>query len=522
MTEHDLVKKFKTALFQLIQPGDNILLAVSGGLDSVVLLHLFLKAAADFDVPSGVAHVHHGLRGEEADRDLEFVRSLADKFELPFYVQKVDTKKFAADARLSLEESARLLRYRAFEQFLEEGRFSKLATAHTADDQAETILDHVLRGAGSSGLQGMLKTRGLAESSFDGVYPERSRRARDEAKFPHGESFAPTGRGQDKLRRTRSSAAHIRPLLNFTRQELEEYVRQEGLKFCKDSTNRDLSYRRNRIRQELIPYLTKHFNPNLVDTLTRTGQIFRETEELLQAVADDAFKSLVSLQKKNEIVLDIVRFLNYFKIVQKYILFRAGADLGIKRNDFTFDKLTRILQLIENRKIGKRRVINQEFEIAVDHNGIVIGKKSEPDKRLHVNLLAQNSVCFRDYEISWLILEKVERIKFAEDKKVEFVDFDRTGSQVCLRTHQPGDRFIPLNFRGRKKLADFFSDRKIPHHLRRKTPILEAPDGIVWIGGLAIDDRFKVTDATKRLLRLEMIETPNAPGRNSETGRKQK
>jgi tRNA(Ile)-lysidine synthase len=514
MTEHVLVKKFKTGLLQLVQSGDSILLAVSGGPDSVAMLHLFLKVQSDLNLQLGVVHVHHGIRGEEADRDLEFVRSLAAQFNLPFYFQKLDAKKFAAEAKLSQEEGARILRYREFERFLTESGFSKLATAHTTDDQAETLLDHFLRGAGISGLRGMLKTSSLAEktaplsdSSFD---DERSRRTQNDAKVIQSE------RG-----RTVGSAAHIRPLLDFTRTELEEFVRQQGLQFCVDSTNKDLSYRRNRIRHELIPYLQKHFNPNLVDLLSRTGEVFQETEEVLQAIANDAFKSLVSLQKKNEIILDIVRFLNYFKIIQKYILFQAGESLGIKRNHFTFDKLTRILQLVEKRKIGKRTVINQEFEIAVDYDGIVLRRKIEPAVPVQVNLLAQSSVGFCDYEISWLILEKGERIKFTEDHKVEFVDFDLTGSQVRLRTLQPGDRFIPLNFRGQKKLADFFSDRKIPHHLRSETPILEAADGIVWIGGMAIDDRFKVTTATKRLLRLEIIENTHALGRDSETGRKQ-
>lgn len=459
--------RFKSSLTSsnLVTPGDAILAAVSGGLDSVALLHLLAGVQPDLNLTLQVIHVHHGLRGKEADRDLEFTRTLAQKLNFPFHVRKVAAKEFARVHQLSLEESARQLRYQAFDEVLAETRSTKLATAHTADDQAETVLDHFLRGSGIRGLRGMTASRGR----------------------------------------------YIRPLLEFTRLELEQFVREHQLPYCEDSSNRDLNFKRNRIRHELIPYLKKYFNPEVTDALTKTARILDESEAFLTDFAGRAYKSLVSLQKKSEIVLEIEPFLNYFSIVQKYILFHAGEQLGVARCDWTFEKIERILKAAASRRIGKKILINREFETYIDHDGLVIRKRPAPDLKLKVDLMKQSFVDFGRFQIRWSILNKEEGFRFDKNKNVEFVDFDKTGHLVYLRTCVPGDRFIPLNFSGHKKLASYFSDHKAPHHLRRETPILESSAGIVWIGGFGIDDRFKVTNQTRNLLKLELIDKSDAP-----------
>lgn len=463
----ELFDKLKANLISdnLVEQGDKILLAVSGGLDSTALLHLFSKIQSSFDLELGIVHVHHGIRGEEADRDLEFVRSLSLRYNLPFYFKKVDVKKFAREKRYSLEESARMLRYQAYEELLEQTQFVKLATGHTADDQAETILDHFLRGSGILGMRGMLKQRG----------------------------------------------PYIRPLLTYSRKELESYVLQNHLEFREDSTNTELRYRRNRIRKELIPYLRKYFNRNLINTLDRIAEIFQENEEFLQAQANEVYKSLVLISKKDKIVLDIHGFLSYFKIVRKYVLFRACDELSISRNFLNFDKIQRILDLISQKQIGKRIPITQEWQLSIDHDGVVISKKRKlvcsPKK---FNVLERSSLRFQEHEFRWSILDHAEVVAFNRNPKVEIVDFDRIGSQLLLRNFVPGDRFIPLNFTGHKKVANYFSDRKVPLHLRDEIPILESSQGIAWVCGYCLDDRFKVTGSTTQFLKLEMREVSDA------------
>ncbi len=457
----ELVEKLKSSLTSnnLVKRGDKILLAVSGGLDSTALLDMFSKIQEAFDLTLGILHVHHGIRGEDADRDLKFVRNLSKKYNLPFYFKKVDSKKFMREQRYSLEESARILRYQVYDDFLKQTRFDKLATAHTADDQAETILDHFLRGSGILGLRGMSKQRG----------------------------------------------AYIRPFLIFNRKELQSYVKQNDLEFREDSSNMDLRYRRNRIRNELIPYLREHFNPNLIETLNRQGEIFEQNEEFLMSFASDAYKSLVLKCKKDKIILDIEGFLNYFTIVRKYLLFQVGQELSLPRNLLNFDKLQRILNLISQRKIGKKIFINKEWQIITDHDGIVFKRKKEGSK-VTFNVSETGSLRFQDYEFRWSILKNSDSVFFSQNRDVEFVDLERTGCQLLLRNMLPGDRFVPLNFAGHKKVADYFSDRKVPHHLRDEIPILESSRGIVWVCGYALDDRFKVTDQTNHILKLEMRE----------------
>ena len=228
MSQENLLSRLKSSLItsRLVAPGDTIVVAVSGGLDSVALLHLLAKVSSVLELSLAVLHVHHGLRGEEADLDLEFTRELAQKLELPFHFKKVDIRRYAMLHKRSIEESARVLRYQAYDQLLAETKAAKLATAHTADDQVETLLDHFLRGSGVVGLRGMTPTR----------------------------------------------ESYIRPLLGFTRRELEQFVRENRLSFREDSSNRDLNFKRNRIRHELIPYLQKHFNPNLTQTLGRSAK----------------------------------------------------------------------------------------------------------------------------------------------------------------------------------------------------------------------------------------------------------
>ena len=384
---------------------------------------------------------------------------------MPFFSKKVDAREYAKIQKLSLEESARNLRYQFFEKILTETDYNLLATAHTADDQAETVLDRFLRGSGFLGMSG--------------IPPKR--------------------------------AAYIRPLLEISRSQLEKYVEQNGLEYRVDASNQDLRFKRNRIRNELIPYLRKHFNPNIVDTINRNAQIFSENETVLKNDAETAFKSLVSLQKKNEITLEIESFLNYFSAIQKYILYHVCEKLGIHRNALTFDKFVRLLAIVDKKKIGKKVDIDKNYELMVDHDGIIIRRKRKsPHKIVKIDLLQSKPIKYNDFELSWSVLDR-GTLNFTRDRKTEYVDFGRTGSQLFLRTFKPGDKFIPLNFSGHKKIADFFSDRKVPHHLREVAAILESPEGVVWICGYCIDDRFKVTKETRRLLKLELHDNRNGP-----------
>lgn len=410
-------------------------------------------------------HVHHGLRGQEADRDLNFVRALAEQLALPFHFRRVDARSHARKQKLSLEESARNLRYQALAEVLNERNCHKIATGHTSNDQAETVIDHFLRGSGPAGLSGIPLQR-------------------------------------DRI---------IRPLLEFDRNQIRSYATVEKLSYCEDSTNRELAHKRNRIRRELIPYLTRQFNSNLVETMNRTAKVFGEVETYLQQEAKNAFKSLVSLQRKNEIVLEIEGFLTYNRLIRKYIIFHCLDRLAPSRKLLDFKKLDSVLSIIKRKEVGKEFKLSDSHIVQIDHDGIAFYQAFDPPPHsIEVNFLAQKSINFLDYHFEWSILEQDRAPDFVRDHNIELFDFDRTGNALTLTTVKPGMRFVPLNFEGKKKVATLLSDLKVPHRQRARIPILAAKDAIVWICGYQIDDRFKITEKTQTVLKVELTEIADA------------
>lgn len=443
----------------MVAQDQKVVLAVSGGLDSVSMLALFFEIRGEFDLELYVLHLNHGLRGEESDGDQAFVEELAGQYQLPFFCKKVDTLTFKKKNKLSLEEAARKLRYEFFEETLSNVGADLLATAHTADDQAETVIDHFLRGSGLLGLAGM------------------------------------------KIRRD----FYIRPMLCFSRTELEEYINRKKLAFREDASNRDLNLKRNRIRHELIPYLKENFNPNIVATLNRGASIFRNTEIHLKKVAKEACKSLVSLQKKNEISLEFEGFLGYNIQIQNYILFDCFEWLRIDRDKLDYGKLYQINKLIEQRKIGKKIPIDGTFHLWIDRDVFVISEReTRPFEKIEFNLKLEKSTRYQDCHFIWSLVKKETDIVFDTNKNVEYFDYDKIGINLSIRPTYPGDYFIPLNFKGKKKISDFFTDNKIPLRDRRNIAILESGNKVVWVCGHQIDDRFKVRPKTKKILKMEM------------------
>ena len=432
----------------------------------MALLYLSLEFIKQNQVNLAVVHVNHCLRGQESDEDERFVAALAARNGVPFYSSKKDVRQYARDHKHSLEEAARIVRYAYFDLILDKTKAKKLATAHTADDQAETLLDRFLRGSGSAGLAGMRPSRGR----------------------------------------------YLHPLLTFSRMELHKYVADNGLTYREDSSNTDLSFRRNRIRGELLPYLRKHFNPALTQTLCRGSVVFQEIEDYLSGQSKTALKSLVSLRTKNEIVLDIDRFMTYNYVIQKYVLFQCCHEFSISKDCLDFNRLNRILALIKCNRIGTRAAVGADkIEVLIDHDGVVFLKK-EPEAlpRVRIDLLNREPVAYHRYKFDWSIFQTDGVSEFIDNPKIELFDMDKVGRVLTLRKCKPGDSFVPLNFQGHKKVSNFFSDAKVPLRQRRFVPVLESEQGILWICGFRMDDRFKITDSTKQILRMEMKDCANA------------
>jgi len=463
----DLLEKFKKFIeqHQLIKKDDHVLVAVSGGIDSVVLFHLLFQISDPLHLKLQIVHLNHGLRANQAYRDQQFVEQLAKEYNIPIIVRKVSVPKFIAKENLSEEQGARVLRYRFFEQTLKKTGADCIALGHQADDQVETVIDHFLRGSGVKGLTGM---------------PVR----------------------RDKF---------IRPLLFATRQEIETYAKLHSLHYVIDSTNKMTKYRRNRIRHELIPYLKQHFNPALEEIVLRSASIMNEVEMYLHDQARLALEKCLLNIKKDKIILDIDAFLNYFILIQKYMLFQLMDRLQLDRSILTNQKLDRILKLIRSQKSGTKIYLNSEWEAGIDHNHLVFLKAKIEDFEIEVRINKIYPLLDGELIFGTRLVEK-DQIpgQFSGDRNIEYIDYDEVQGRLKIRSFRVGDRFRPLNFKGQKKLSDYFIDQKIPLHQRNEIPLLVCDSGIVWIMGHQIDDRFKITSKTKQFLRLQLTKEASA------------
>lgn len=477
-----------------MRAGDRLLLAVSGGMDSRVMLDLFCQLREVWQLQLAVGHVNHQMRGREADADEVFVKALAEAAGLPFFSQPVNVPAQAKALKISLETAARELRYRTLETFRQNWQARAIVTAHTRDDQAETILDHLLRGSGLAGLAGMPPVRHTL----------------------------------------------LRPLLPFSRHQLEVYARRQNLSWCEDRTNTEVNFRRNRIRHELLPLLKVRFNPRVARSLERLASIAGAADEYFRAEAEARLSEVVKERQRDKIILDIEQFWKYFVIIGYYVVRAVIRQLTSEPLEPTFTETARILELIQNagrhspntpdEEIstssehpwikGKRFIWRNRIEVLVDHDGVVFQFFERPK----VNRTKQRESRRRSVTIGErCLVPGTTMALFIERKEVpadwrkqvnpssQFVDAEKVKGQLYVRSAERGDRFVPLQSRaasekkiGSKKLSDLFIDLKIPRHRRNAVPILECGD-IIWVCGYRLDDRFKITPATRFALHLQLF-----------------
>jgi len=445
----------------LISPGQKIVVAVSGGPDSVVLLHLLCQIRDNYGIELTAAHLNHTLRGEESDRDEDFVEQLAEKYGVRFISQKSDVKGFAKKNKLSLEDSARRVRYAFLESVRQRLKFDVIATGHHANDQAETIIMNLARGAGIRGMGGIRNKRGKV----------------------------------------------IRPLLFATRKEIEDYAHQLNIPYVTDSSNISQEYKRNRFRINVLPAIERAAGYDAVKTIARTGYIIQDAQDYLAYEAEKAYKQVVTEENANEIILDIVGFIAYFKIIQEIMLIRIIEDFFCCRECISIHLISRLIDLIQNGRSGSVIEIDQSLKVYKSGSSLAFIKNSEPIEEINIEIgksykipgtLLTFSTC--------LIEEKKAALSFSGNPFVEYVDFSKLNGQLKIRSWLPGDWFIPLGMERKKKLKNFFIDEKVPVYKRHSVPVVTDSSRIVWVAGKRLDNRFKVTEKTESILKLEIQE----------------
>lgn len=437
-------------------------MAVSGGIDSMVLLHLMLDWQPYFKARLGVAHFNHQLRGKESDRDEIFVKTVCEKNKIPFFSGRGEVKKYARGNKYSIEEAARLLREQYLENCRQEQGFDVVATAHNLNDQAETLLMRLLSGSGLEGLAGI------------------------------------------RLRRE----GYIRPLLFAERTAIEEHAAGNQIEYREDPTNQDLRFARNKIRHQLLPYLKKEFQLNRLNSFLNLGLIIQEWLPTVYEQAEEAFREFVIVESQNKIRLDITAYTRYFSQLQLRMLERILSKLLNKDVALGFNQFSDFSQWLN--RPGKSSRFNFENEIAVrkEKQDLIFEREGDNNRNAELRVEIHPGDSYRNEELGIVLTStRVETVPahFGNTKFIEYLDARKLTFPLILRRWRAGDRFRPLGFSHQKKLSDFLTDEKELILTRQQMLVLESGGEIAWVVGSRMSEKFKITRSSEKILKLEVI-----------------
>ena len=453
--QHSLENQFAQFLRSagLAREGDSIVLAVSGGIDSTVMAHLFAELLPRWNLRLFIAHVNHQLRGEESAGDEAFVQNLAASLKIPFFVERVNVIELMQGARISKQGAARQLRYDALESIRLRVAASSVATAHQADDNAETVLLNALRGTGVRGLAGI-----------------------------------PVRRNPGNI---------IRPLLFARRSEIETYAAERSIPYREDSSNRSLEYKRNYLRHKVFPELESSGQFDVVPSLNRMSRLMRQLDELLTSEVHVVFSGIFSQDEKGDADLDITKLLSKPEYLREGIVLEVLRRLG---TEVDAEKVLRILELC-SLTTGSRLQLSKDLHVYRDRGKLhFVRPREEPT--MHQPVALGNNYTIEEFRLS-LSLPLSTPPTLGGTPGVEYVDAGKLGDRLLVRSWQDGDWFIPLGMKEGKKISDYFVDEKIALFEKKHIPILESNGDIVWICGRRLDERFKVTTQTRSVIRLE-------------------
>ena len=452
--------------YHLLEKGERLIVGVSGGMDSMVLLHVLNAYRQKLDLFLIVAHVNHGLRPDESAREAELVQKESERLGLPFEYGQFDAKEFQKAAGLSLQDAGRRIRFHFFNNLLSKYHAQKIALGHNADDQVETVLLRLMRGAGLKGLKGMLPIR-------DGRV--------------------------------------IRPMLEVWRREIESFATGNSIPFLLDSSNLKKSYLRNRLRLALIPLIEREYQSNFKAVVMRTSTILREENDFLERGGEDAYHEIVR-EEKDTLSFRFSEYDFLHKAIQRRVLQKildkiSGGEMIEEGVGWGGSVIYRKLQQPSPSFLME---LPHGIFIEKRYDRVSLGKgrvKAVPP--FEVELISPGCTLIKEIGREVVIEETNSRdIRFEslnETRNVAFLDYQCLQFPLRLRNFRPGDRFQPMGVKGVQKLKKFFIDHKIPRFERPKIPLLISGEMIAWIVGYRINERVKVTEKTEKVLRIELI-----------------
>ena len=442
------LEKFKNFIEEnkLIEKGDSIVSAVSGGSDSVFMLEMLLAIKDDYDLKIIVSHVNHGLRGAEAQRDEDFVKKLAEKNGLIYEVEHIDMAGYAREHSLTCEEAGRKLRYLFFEEIKEKYKADKVAIAHNENDVAETTFLNIFRGTGLDGLESIPLRRDF----------------------------------------------YIRPILCFEKSEILDFLKENNIRYVDDSTNFTNDYKRNVIRNEIIPFIKKNFNENIVSSMSRLASIAKENNLYLEDIINDKYINIV---KSNTIDRESFNELNHY---EKTLVLRKFLRENLNYlNNISKDNIEDMINLIKLDS-GKKYDIDGKHYLVNDFDKTIF-------KKLDINELSEEISL--DFKLDKVYNIYGSKFKFVLSEKIlskKYLDYDLLKGKLSLRNRRSGDRFNPFGMKGSKKIKDYFVDKKVSSDDRSKVLFLMNGDEIAYVVGYDIADKYRASSKTKNYLNVIM------------------
>jgi tRNA(Ile)-lysidine synthase len=446
-----------------------LLVAVSGGPDSVCLLHVLNALKKDSGLKLHVAHLDHQLRGNESVADAQYVLDLCHELAIPVTIEQVNVRKYQKENKLSLEEAAREVRYGFFAEVAESIGAERVAVGHTLDDQVETVLLNLLRGTGTRGLRGLQPVR-------------------------HWQS---SGR----------RLTIVRPLLVVSRKETAAYCRHHHLQPRIDVTNRSLALTRNRIRLKLLPLL-KSYNPDIIEALLRTARIASDDIAFLEQTANRYWRKIASRQG-NAIAFKKPALLKLPPGLQRLVLRQAIEDILGTLKDIEARHIEEIMSLLA-KPAGKRINLPYGLFFATDYDRFLLGYQLDEFSPLPLldseyPLTIPSTTHIPGWHIHIDIIEKMTSA--VGDDLTAYINYDRVRGNLIVRPRHPGDRFQPLGMDEEKKVGKFMIDARVPRLWRTRVPIVRDDEKLLWVVGYRIDERVKVAENTKRVLRIKFEQT---------------
>jgi tRNA(Ile)-lysidine synthase len=465
-----MIRKIKEAIGKnhLLERGEKVVVAVSGGSDSVALLNVLAMLSDEYELSLVVAHINHGLR-ENAACEEQFVRRMAAEMGVVFECKSVDVTSLKKGTGKGIEEISREVRYDFLNDVAKKHGAQKIALGHNSNDQTETVLMNFLRGSGPTGLKGMLPAR-------DSVY--------------------------------------IRPLLCVSRDEIISFLEFHGLPSVTDTSNADPAYLRNRIRHSLIPELKASYNPKLEQSMKSMAEIMRVEDDYMKGVTSKILSEWGRAATDSEISINIPDLVKYHQAIQRRIMKHLLERLTRNSQGIGQTHVRAALNLVCSDHPAAYVNLPCNIEVRREYNVLVMLKREKSEKEI-----LKNRCNDLRYEVTlpgsvkMTELGKTMKFEFVESpidiksngRKIVFMDYDKISLPLVIRTVRPGDRIQPLGMKGIKKIKSVFIDEKIPLRHRKGIPLLVDQEAVLWIAGLRLSERVKITENTRHILRVEFV-----------------